>query len=151
MKKIFAFVTIIILMLCPVLSVSANDNFMDEGNNGNYFFFSEFKSRMTSGGSFDFSFSWSMESEWFKPGMTSLRMFISATSDNSYETYYVSLYRVDNTGDTLIDDVKLKANGERQEYKFTDLDMNKFYYLHFSKSLLTGTVSGSGRVYPIKQ
>lgn len=31
MKKIFAFVTIIILMLCPVLSVSANDNFMDEG------------------------------------------------------------------------------------------------------------------------
>lgn len=78
-------------------------------------------------------------------------MFISATSDNSYETYYVSLYRVDSTGDTLIDDVKLKANGERQEYKFTDLDMNKFYYLHFSKSLLTGTVSGSGRVYPIKQ
>ena len=44
MKKFFAFVTIIILMLCPVLSVSANDNFMDEGNNGNYFFFSEFKS-----------------------------------------------------------------------------------------------------------
>ena len=40
-------------------------------------------------------------------------MFISATSDNSYETYYVSLYRVDSTGDTLSDDVKLKANGER--------------------------------------
>lgn len=110
-----------------------------------YFSFINLNQRMDSNGYFTFSYSWAMSSDYFKPASSSIRVYMSATSSTSNQTYYINLYK--SGSDSSLGSVKLTANGNSQYYDFTGLDTNSYYYLSFSKPLLSNaTITGSGHI-----
>lgn len=117
-----------------------NDNDLSE-----YFHFANPNSRMDSYGNFTFSFSWAMESDYFKPASSSLKLSAKATSSTSNQTYYIALYKVGS--DNPIKNVKFTADGTAQSYQFTGLSTSSYYYLSFSKPILSNaTITGTGKV-----
>lgn len=117
----------------------------NDDSSSEYFRFGNPNQRMDDEGNFSFSFSWEVNSDIFKPASSSIKVYATATSSSSDQTYYISLYEAGN--DTFVKSAKFKADGTSQFYEFTDLDTNSYYYLSGTKPLFsTGTITGSGRI-----
>lgn len=117
-----------------------------------YFRFVNPNSRIDSNGNFTFSFKWTMDSSYFKPASSSITVYAKATSSTSNETYYITLYKYNSSGDDVkVKKVKYTANGTNQSYKFTGLSTSSSYRLKFTKPLSNNTtITGSGRIASIK-
>jgi hypothetical protein len=114
-----------------------------------YFRFSNLFTRMNSNGSFTFSFMREMDSDSFKPKNSTMRVYATATSSNSNQTYYISLFK--SSDNSLVQSVTYTANGNSQYYDFTGLSTSTRYYLHFSKPISsTATITGSGQINSIQ-
>ena len=88
-----------------------------------------------------------MPGQNFKPAKSTIRVYATATSSNSYQTYYIHLHNYD---DTCVACITYTANGNSQYYEFTGLDTSQYYHLYFTKGVLTGTITGSGQINSIK-
>lgn len=117
----------------------------NDDSSSEYFRFGNPNQRMDEKGNFTFSFSYALDSDLFKPASSSIKVYATATSSSSDQTYYISLYKAVN--DTYVKGVTYKADGTTQFYEFTDLDTSSYYYLSASKPLFsTGTITGSGHI-----
>lgn len=159
-KSLICFIMATVMMLGTSMSVFAAD--VEEQYDGvaiecdyelpenvddssEYFCFMSPHQRMDSNGYFTFSYSWAMESDLFKPASSSIRLYMTATSSTSNQTYYINLYKVGS--DSSLGTVRFTANGNSQYYDFSGLDTNSYYYLYFSKPLLSNsTITGSGHI-----
>lgn len=122
-------------------------------NSGECFrFITNPNSRMESDGSFTFSYSWKMQSDYFKPANSSIKVYATATSSTSNKTYYISLYKYNSSGDDkLVDKIKYTADGTSQYYQFTGLSTSSEYYLYFTLPLTSSAqITGTGKVVSIK-
>ncbi len=110
-----------------------------------YFCFNEEGQRINSDGSFTFSFSWALQSSYFKPANSTIRIYATATSDTNNKTYYINLYKDGESNP--VKTVKYTANGVSQYADFSGLDTNSYYYMYFRIPLnSTATITGSGQI-----
>lgn len=106
-----------------------------------YFIFVDEGQKIDAYGNFTFSFSWAMESSSFKSSKTTLRVYATATSSNSNQTYYIG---VKELGGNSVGYATYTANGV---LGYADFPVNTYttYVLYFSKPLLSNaTITGSG-------
>ena len=110
-----------------------------------YFYFNEEGQRINSDGSFTFSFSWALQSSYFRPANSTIRIYATATSDTNDKTYYINLYKDGESNP--VKTVKYTANGVSQYADFTGLDTNSYYYMYFRIPLTSSaTITGSGQI-----
>ncbi|MBO5279375.1 MAG: hypothetical protein J6B06_07795 [Lachnospiraceae bacterium] len=165
MKKLFTLLSLVITLSCinfipafasnvddaELIRINPNTSITSSPTKENHFEFTQGKSRISSDGSFTFSFNRGvLHSSTFQPRNSTLQVNICASCsvhDSCY--YYVFLMKEDS--DTLVKKVKFYADSNEWGYTFSGLTPGADYYLDFSKNATcTGCIDGEGQVSPIQ-